>query len=79
MNKFNSLHFLNIFILRAVCVCVCVCVKKFDNIHIHTLYMDEYFYSYFSQVGNVVPVHCMLYKVSGGRAPLILNLSTRLR
>jgi len=41
--------------------------------------MDEYFYSYFSQVGNVVPVHCMSYKVSGGRDPFILNVSTKWR
>ena len=40
MNKFNTLHILNITILRAACV------KKFDNIHIHTLYVDEYFYSF---------------------------------
>jgi hypothetical protein len=73
MNKFNSLYFLNIFVLRAACV------KKFDNIHIHTLYMDEYFYSYLREVGNVVPIHCMSYKVSGGRASVILNLSTRWR
>jgi len=73
MNKFNNLHFLNICILRAACV------KKFDNIHIHTPYMDEYFYYYFSQVGNVVSLHCMSYKLSGGRAPVILNLSTRWR